>query len=181
MKIRHGFVSNSSSSSFIIALSKKPRSAKELQGMMFSSETQIIDHPYEDLDRVANHPVGIEQAAQAVWNQLKDQKPLKEAEIEEDIEGGSPEVGWSEEQSAPKWPQYRNEDTEEKRQKDYAEYDAQRKIFASKVAKNFLAREAIKGKKLFRVSFSDNDGPFGSLMEHGTALDGLPHLRISHH
>ena len=38
MKIRNGFVSNSSSSSFIIALPKKPESVKELQKMFFEED-----------------------------------------------------------------------------------------------------------------------------------------------
>lgn len=48
MKIRKGFVSNSSSSSFIVSLDRKPESARELQRVLFGSE-ECFNHPYENI------------------------------------------------------------------------------------------------------------------------------------
>ena len=38
MKIRTGFVSNSSSSSFVVAFSHRPKSVKDLKEMMFGKQ-----------------------------------------------------------------------------------------------------------------------------------------------
>ena len=45
MKIRNGFVSNSSSSSFIVAFPEKPKSAEHVRKMMFGDETDF-PNPY---------------------------------------------------------------------------------------------------------------------------------------
>jgi len=44
MKIRNGFVSNSSSSSFIIALKEKPKSKTELEGMLNTKDDDIVNY-----------------------------------------------------------------------------------------------------------------------------------------
>ncbi len=48
----------------------------------------------------------------------------------------------------------------------------------------FFQREwelKFKGRKCFRVSFSDGDGDVFAAMEHGNAFRNVPHTRISHH
>jgi hypothetical protein len=47
MKKRKGFVSNSSSSSFIVAFSKKPESVEEMQKLLFDDD-QYFQSPYSD-------------------------------------------------------------------------------------------------------------------------------------
>lgn len=47
MKIRQGFVSNSSSSSFVVGFYRKPKDVAELQQLLFQ-EDQIYPHPYDD-------------------------------------------------------------------------------------------------------------------------------------
>ena len=44
MKIRNGFVSNSSSSSFIIALKEKPKSKTELAEMLTTNDDDIVNY-----------------------------------------------------------------------------------------------------------------------------------------
>ncbi len=46
MKIRNGFVSNSSSSSFVVAFPEKPKTEQELRDMMFPPATTEIQ-PYD--------------------------------------------------------------------------------------------------------------------------------------
>lgn len=43
MKVRSGFISNSSSSSFIVGFEKKPASVKELQEMLFDKEIEVTN------------------------------------------------------------------------------------------------------------------------------------------
>jgi hypothetical protein len=50
---------------------------------------------------------------------------------------------------------------------------------AEKDAKNFL--EDNKGKFIFIISYSDNDGSKGTVMEHGDIFKNVSHVRISHH
>lgn len=59
MKIRNGFVSNSSSSSFIVSFDKKPSSAEELREILFGDK-EYIEHRYDLFDKldgiyISNH------------------------------------------------------------------------------------------------------------------------------
>ena len=81
MKIRNGFVSNSSSSSFLVAFDKKPKNVLELHKAMFgtkSTTVQMFDYSsYSSLE-----------VAKTVWNSLEEQKPLTEKEIREEAGSG---------------------------------------------------------------------------------------------
>lgn len=46
MKIRSGFVSNSSSSSFVVVLEKKPKSPEELKNVLFKDEEVVSYYDY---------------------------------------------------------------------------------------------------------------------------------------
>ncbi len=65
MKIRNGFVSNSSSSSFVVAFPKKPKSAEDVHKMMFDGKEGKIQ-PYDFVDGLS-----YSQIAERVWNDLK--------------------------------------------------------------------------------------------------------------
>ena len=45
MKIRNGFVSNSSSSSFVVAFDKKPETVEELKKLLFGEE-EVYGNPH---------------------------------------------------------------------------------------------------------------------------------------
>ncbi|MDO8641064.1 MAG: hypothetical protein Q7R33_05930, partial [Nitrosarchaeum sp.] len=64
MKIRHGFVSNSSSSSFVVAFSKLPTS-KEIVNEVLFSNVHTIFSPYGDSSWPVSH------AIDAIWEQLQ--------------------------------------------------------------------------------------------------------------
>jgi hypothetical protein len=38
-----------------------------------------------------------------------------------------------------------------------------------------------KGKQIYALSYADNDGPFGSMMEHGDVFRNIPNKQISQH
>jgi len=67
MKIRNGFVSNSSSSSFVVAFSHKPESAEELKKMMFP------DKSWTNTVKIYDKSLTVSQVVEAVWADLKDQ------------------------------------------------------------------------------------------------------------
>jgi len=57
--------------------------------------------------------------------------------------------------------------------------DALYKELAREDAQNFL--DDNKGKFIFTISYSDNDGEVMCTMEHGDIFRNVPHVRISHH
>lgn len=199
MKTRNGFVSNSSSSSFIIAFDKQPKYSEEVWKAMFPTDEDIkrgVPSPYD-----WNADVDCGTASTLVWQQIEKQKPLTKAQMLKELNSGCfegyPDI-WN-----------RNLDEETRRIRDEYQklsgldvYDkgadpkwtkkysaAQEKVWKEEhklvraAAKALFDREypRFKGKKVFVVSFSDNDGGVFTTMEHGQAFRNIPHIRISHH
>jgi len=73
MKIRNGFVSNSSSSSFVVAFPHKPNSVEEVYKMMFNTREGGVDHPYSSFDDLIE---GMSHAriSEKVWDDIKSKK-----------------------------------------------------------------------------------------------------------
>jgi hypothetical protein len=170
VKTRNGFVSNSSSSSFVLALPRLPKSAEELHGWMFPSGPCIVS-PYGD-------PASSERIAEAAFNDLSAESKLTRDQMAEQFTRGTvycdiAEIDW------PKYPHWRNNQTWEERKPLYDQYDADRKVAARKLADAMICQNP---KAEFHVvEYSDNDGPFWTVMEHGDVFEHLPHQRISHH
>lgn len=81
MKIRNGFVSNSSSSSFIVAFPKKPKSQADVLEMMFKDKNETVK-PYD-------HELSAENVAAIVFadlqGKIKSSGRLSKAFVEEAI------------------------------------------------------------------------------------------------
>ena len=199
MKIRSGFVSNSSSSSFIIGFDKVPKNICAMKETLFGEDETSKKTDWSD----DTHSVFA--IAERVLNDISDKKPItvrKEKKIIEEISGGYfngyPEYNWRRDTPSDT---YRNEfekkhggkniNNEEFRNtpeyKEYRrlceiereEYDNQVNKAASTLWNSYKA--TFEGKKIFFVSYSDNDGSFESFMEHGNIFSKIPHIRISHH
>lgn len=67
MKVRQGFVSNSSSSSFVVAFPKEPKSADEVLKMMFPEEKP------EGVYEVFDHKATYQEIAERVWQDIEAQ------------------------------------------------------------------------------------------------------------
>ena len=80
MKMRSGFVSNSSSSCFVIALEKVPATEKELQKLLFGEKNAYSD-PYEE-----DKTYTAEEVTSVVWNDIKE--PLTPDGVREAIPSG---------------------------------------------------------------------------------------------
>lgn len=201
MKIRNGFVSNSSSSSFIIVLDKKPESAQEVLSVLDLPE---YVSPYQDQCLPAN------KIADYVFEDIKDYKYNEEelqklfAEIIYDyaparyhrVDGK--EV-WKliPEEAKELWEKYKDvrkkEDAAsesykfqgEKRDKMEKEYDSfaneadeiQQKLGALAFKK---FQENVKDKFVFCVEYEDHTTA-GTVMEHGEIFRNVTHFRISYH
>ena len=85
MKIRNGFVSNSSSSSFVVAFDKIPRTRKQLRNMMFPDNDQSAVKFY-------NYSESIDEIVNVVFKDIKRQPDIQESneylgyDIEQEVE-----------------------------------------------------------------------------------------------
>jgi len=172
MKIRYGFVTNSSSSSFIVAFDKVPEGVEELQKMLFSDLESYPD-PYADIyadigcdDYVSEYPAS--QVAETVWNDLKGQKKATKEKIAKMFASG-----W-----LPNGPDY-NDYRKENGDINWSAYQKDEMAHAMELAKEFLQKN--KGKYIFIFTYGDDSGRYFSALEHGGLFRQLPHERISHH
>ncbi len=174
MKTRHGFVSNSSSSSFVVAFPHKPKNVTELQEMLFGdANTYPNPYHYEDDPRSQrNWPAA--EIASIVFNDMKGQRGNKKR-IREAMNGyfpGQPKL---------EQPKY---DTGKKYEwggivYDYDAWDKDLQVFYEEEAERFMAKNP--DAKIFTFRYADEDGRLGSAMEHGDLFHKLPHVRISRH
>jgi hypothetical protein len=198
MKIRYGFVSNSSSSNFILAFPHKPISAEDVHRMMFG-EARMLSHPYSyHRDEAEQYSTTL--VAETVWNDIKDKEPITtEAEIIEEIGSGwfdgYPQHNYHREDSykfAEDFerkhgkPIYRCQESNPVEYQQFhemrnAEWEAEKREIAEAANKFWNKHRLPKDHVKYVVSYSDNDGSFGCFMEHGGVFDGLKHIQISHH
>lgn len=171
MKTRHGFVSNSSSSSFIVAFDKVPESQEELKVMLFG-DAEVYANPWYNPKYDTIPGWSTTEVAETVWKDLQGKKPLSNAEIIEEINNGYfpgyPDPDWN-----------ATGDTPEERRLYWDRFVKQ----VREAAEKFYAdnKSEFEGKTVFAIGYSDNDGAYFSALEHGDLFHELPHLRISHH
>jgi len=77
MKTRNGFISNSSSSSFVVAFPRKPKTEKELVTMMFGTNEHGTVRPYDFYEGISNQDI-----AKRVFADIMNKKPkTKKSEV----------------------------------------------------------------------------------------------------
>ena len=187
MKIRSGFVSNSSSSSFVVAFDKLPKHIDELQKTLFGDEQSWSMYDYKFDTRSISEvvlrdiraqqeqlPYSIEELADDLCNEAYQEmyyirKPL-------DIPGMMHLGLTTSDPIRAHWYEF------EKGPERDAEQVAQEKELQDRqeaMAKEFMDKN--KGKVILRFVYSDNDGKLFTVMEHGDIFQKLSHVRISNH
>lgn len=173
MKKRNGFVSNSSSSSFIVFFPKEPKSAEDVKDILFDKDQKLYGY-YDDF-----YPV--DQVAKTVWDDICGQKKNNFEEAQEELESGGAD-------DAPSYSDF--EHIKDWREKSDA-YNAAMEIYAKKKMKELFNVRKQKLKKLnnepiddvlfYIFSYSDNDSSYSAALEHGELFEKLKHVQISHH
>jgi len=200
MKIRNGFVSNSSSSSFIVGFKRKPKTVAEVKELLFGDEKYIKQYDYS---------LSTQEAAEMVFSDMHGKKPLTKSQMLTEFRSGwfegyphfdyrnrpsdairnelySKFPSESENLWAPK--KIKNKEAKALSRKfietTQAEWAEQRKQ-VDEAAKEIFERKVVptmKGYKVFAFNYSDNgDGERGSVMEHGNIFHNLPHFLTSQH
>lgn len=174
-KIRSSFVTNSSSSSFIVAIEKDklPKTVWDMGKLLFG-EDYYYPNPYYDPkygSPTASWPG--QEVAQIVFEDLA-KKPLTKKQFVEILLSGH--CDWMERSWDIKgiWDM-----SHEEREKILDGIHEQNKKKAEEIAEQWFSQR--KDCKFFTFEYSDNDGELHSAMEHGTMFDRLFHIRISKH
>lgn len=177
MKIRGGFVSNSSSSSFIIAVPRNVISLSQFHDYVFKGNTTYVNPYVYDSKDIACWDSDV--VSTIVWRDIKKQYDGKTVDelIEVYASGYSDESVEAEKEIATK---YGAKDIY-----DINGYDKWHEvaILLEKKVANVIASFVKDNPDCYFciVEYSDNDGQLFSAMEHGDLFVNIPHLKVSHH
>jgi hypothetical protein len=166
-KFRNGFVTNSSSSSFIVSLEKLPTTIKEVKKLLFKKDQVAYSACY------SSECFSLNDVAERVYNEIQDAKPNDEESIKNELSGHYDD--------GPDYCTYTSGlDYKSKEYKDaYEKYIKDHEEFIEKKYKDFMKKN--KDKIVVSLNFSDNDGPLNSAIEHGDLFNHIPHIKVSHH
>lgn len=173
MKIRMGFVSNSSSSSFYVAFKNIPKDAEELRQWMFGDEQKVkTTWSFQKEERYTDTI----EFAEVVYKEM-----MKQINGEGDITFSDEimmciEVGGDIDKIMDRfYPNIREEDSD----KWWKYYEKMEAIQDGEDGSEL--KEKYPDHKIFSFCYADGCGWFQSFMEHGGIFNNFPHERISHH
>jgi len=171
MKTRNGFVSNSSSSSFIVGFPKGMSLTKEsIREYLFKPEQKFIDC-YDD----EPSSVSVETAAEII---ARDMVPCPLEKLHEEL------GGWTYESDEPKYDNFRIP-VEGKREWDWKcdekAYDLAVEKFEKAYSERIIKKLDAEHNDLYVLNFSDNDGSTYAILEHGNTFNNIPSIVINHH
>jgi len=169
MKIRNGFVSNSSSSSFIVAFDRKPETINDVKEILFNGEGKIDlcgnEYNSDHVSEIILRDINFDPTYRRIFEVMTNNDLCLDIEDEE-IDKIIPEI--------LKFSPYYNEDARKI-------FD----VFAGHLVAYFEELEEFaeknKGKYFCGFIFSDECGGIQSDLEHGNVFENVNFLYYNHH
>ncbi len=170
MKIKVDFITNSSSSSFVVAWPFKVKTRNDILKYIQLEDIKIDIVFNDSRSQVARKIVKTKKIVELVTEQA----------------GGGYLIGYHDYQKWEKDFLKRNNITHDELHKNkqwlsllWSEQDELRDQVATKQACDFIDQN--EGSYLYIYEYSDNDSEIYSELEHGGTFTHLPHIQISHH
>jgi flavodoxin len=160
MIIRKGFVSNSSSSNFVVLFPKVPKSYKEVQKLLFG-------------DKKTHHGYTTEEIAKCVYKDIKERGEATKIKLTPTIKACIEVDGNINLIMEKFFPEKDGED-------NWEVYDYIESLLENGDIAGELKKKHGKGK-IYKFGYADDCGDFWSMMEHSDIFKNLPHERISNH
>jgi hypothetical protein len=155
----------------VVAFDRIPESAKELQEMLFGDETHFHKYPADEVAKTVFRDMQATAEGGAEWTETEHKQPLSEEAVFDCFRRGYTDGDPNDRFN------YGADDEEWK--KMMAKHDKHMSKFRANLALKFLY--ANKGKFFYQFSYSDNDGDYGSTLEHGDLFKRLSHQKFSEH
>ena len=196
MKIRNGFVSNSSSSSFILKFLKLPESVEEVRVLLFGENPPILTSHWDEA-------ISTTQVAEIFFKDIQSSTPLNvDGVVEEVLEefGYFHRYNLSEGFGIVQGTKYETEfeilsaditkaekENDDKRRmtKNYdwqAESDLLTKLSERMIEiVEIVLREQLGEEIMISTEYGDNDGKVFSYLEHSDVLDKVTVQKFNHH